>query len=153
MGYATHRHVFSVIIQVGSNAYVTARHNVNYMSDHFPHSNMSHSSNAELSWLHTLLAKSQIKEGSVSSAKSASDIEDVSLYCAESFVEGVGTPQIFLNDNQPSDKGTDINQEVQIALQQLAIPVRATAKSKTDTGDASFLKLEFISFPRFYLTC
>ena len=131
---------------------MTARHDVSYVLDHFPHSNKSHSSNAEISWLHTLLAKSQNK-GSVSSDQSASEIEDVSLYCAESFVEGVGTPQIFLNDNQPSDKGTDINQEVQIALQQLAIPVRATAKSKTDTGDASFLKLEFISFPRFYLTC
>ena len=43
-----------------------------------------------------------------------------------------------------SDKGTDINQEVQIAMQQLAIPVRetrATAKSKADTEDASFLTL------------
>jgi len=42
------------------------------------------------------------------------------------------------------DKGTDINQEVQIALQQLVIPVRetrATAKSKADTTDASFLTL------------
>jgi len=47
-----------------------------------------------------------------------------------------------LNDNQTSDKGTDINQEVQIALNQLAIPVRetrATAKSTADTEDASFL--------------
>jgi len=128
----------------GSNAYVTARHNVSYVLDHFPHSNKSNSSNAELSWLHTLLAKSQNKEGSVSSDKSANEIEDVSLYCAESFVEGVGTPEIFLNDNQTSDKGTDINQGVQIALQQLAIPVRetrATAKSKADTEDASFLIL------------
>jgi len=80
----------------------------------------------------------------VSSDKSASEIDDVSLYCAESLVEGVGTPEIFLNDNQTSDKGTDINQEVQIALQQLAILVRetrATAKSKADTEDARFLTL------------
>ena len=62
----------------------------------------------------------------MSSDKSASEIEDVSLYCAESFVEGVGTPEICLNDKQNSDKGIDINQEVQIALQQLAIPVRET---------------------------
>jgi len=80
MGYATLRHVFGAVIQVRSNAYVTARHNVSYVLNHFPHSNKSHSSNAELSWLHTLLAKSQNKEGSVSSDKSASEIEDVSLY-------------------------------------------------------------------------
>ena len=110
---------------------MTARNNVNYVLDHFPHSNKSHSSNAELSWLHTLLAKSQNKEGSVSSDKSASEIEDVSLYCAESFVEGVGTPEIFLNDNQTSDKGTDINQEVQIVLLQLAIPVRETCSTES----------------------
>jgi len=146
---ATLRHVFGSVIQVGSDAYVTARHNVSYVLDHFPHSNKSHSSSAELSWLHTLLAKSQNKEGSVSSDKSASEIEDVSLYCAESFVEGVGTPEICLNDKQNSDKGTDINQEVQIALQQLAIPVRetrATAKSKADTEDASFLTLSSLHF-------
>ena len=62
----------------------------------------------------------------------------------QKFVEGVRTSEIFWNDNQTSDKGTDINQEVQIALQQLAIPVRetrATAKSKADTEDASFLTL------------
>ena len=114
------------------------------MLDHFPHSNKSHSSNAELSWLHTLLAESQNKEGSGSSDKLASEIEDVSLYCAESFVEGVETHEIFLNNNQTSDKRDEINQEVQIALQQLAIPVRetgATAKSKADTEDASFLSL------------
>ena len=67
----------------------------------------------------------------MSSDKSASEIEEISLYCAKSFLEGVGTPEIFLNDNQTSDKGTDVNKEVQIALQQLAIPVsetRATAK-------------------------
>ena len=49
-----------------------------------------------------------------------------------------------MNDNQTSDKGTDINQEVQIALEQLAIPLRetrATAKSKADTEDISFLTL------------
>jgi len=147
MRYATLRHVFGAVIQVGSNAYVTARHNLIYVLDHFPHSNKSHSSNAELSWLHTLLAKPQNKEGSVSSDKCASKIEDVSLYCAESFVEGVGTPEIFLNDNQTSDKGTDINQEVEVALQQLAILVgetRATAKSKADTEDAGFLTLSSI---------
>jgi len=80
----------------------------------------------------------------VSSDKSASEINDGSLYCAESFVGGVGTPEIFSNDNQTCDKGTDTNQEVQIALQQLAIPVqetRATAKSKADTEDASFQTL------------
>jgi len=62
----------------------------------------------------------------------------------QKFVEGVRTSEIFWNDNQTSDKGTDINQKVQIALQQLAIPVRetrATAKSKADTEDASFLTL------------
>ena len=69
------------------------------MLDHFPHSNKSHSSNAELSWLHTLIAKFQNKEGSVSSDKSTSEIEDISLYCTESFVKGVETPEIFLNDN------------------------------------------------------
>ena len=63
MGYATLRHVFGAVIQVRSNAYVTARHNVSYVLNHFPHSNKSHSSNAELSWLHTLLAKPQNKEG------------------------------------------------------------------------------------------
>jgi len=95
MGYATLRHVFGAVIQVGCNAYVTARHNVSYVLDYFPHSNKSYSSHAEFSWLHTLLAKSRNKEGSVSSDKSASEIEDVSLYCAESFVKGVGTPEFF----------------------------------------------------------
>ena len=49
-----------------------------------------------------------------------------------------------MNDNQTSDKGTDINQEIQIALQQLAIPVpetRATAKSKADNEDDGCLIL------------
>ena len=52
-----------------------------------------------------------------------------------------------MNDNQTSDKGTDINQEVEVALQQLAILVgetRATAKSKADTEDAGFLTLSSI---------
>jgi len=48
MGYATLRHVFGAVIQVGSNAYATARHNVSYVLDHFPYSNKSHSSIAEL---------------------------------------------------------------------------------------------------------
>jgi len=150
MGYATLQHVFGAVIQVGSNAYVTARHNVSYVLHHFLHSNNSHSSNAELSWLHTLLAGSQNKKGSVSFNKSASEIEDVSLYCAESFVERVETHEIFVNDNQTSDKGSEINQEVQIALQQLVIPVRetrATAKSKADTEDASFLSLSSLHSP------
>ena len=55
IGYATFQHVFGAVIHVGSNAYVTARHNVSYVLDYFPHSNKSHSSNAESSWLHTLL--------------------------------------------------------------------------------------------------
>ena len=113
IGYATLRHVFSVVIQVGSNTYVTTRHNVSYVLDHFPHSNKSHTSNAELSWLHIPLSQSQNKGGSMSSDKFASEIEDIPLYCVDSFVEGVKTPGIFLNDNQTSDKGTDINQEIQ----------------------------------------
>ena len=85
----------------------------------------------------------------MSSNKSASEIEDMSLYCAESFVEGVGTPEILLNDNHTSDKGNDINQDVQIALQQLAIPVRetrATTKSKAVDEDNSFLTMMMIAF-------
>jgi len=65
--------------------------------DHFPHSNKSHSSNIELSWLHTLLAKSQHTEGLVSSVKSVSEIEDIFLYCAEDFFDTLSA-----HSNHPS---------------------------------------------------
>jgi len=142
MGYAKLRHVFGAVIQVGQRLCdSTSRCKLCVAS--FPSfQQVTFLKCCELSWLLTLSSYSQNKEGSVSSDKSASEMEYLSLYSAESFVEGVGPPEIFLNNNQTYDKEIDINHKEQIALEQLTIPVfEATAKSKADNEDDSFLTL------------
>jgi len=137
LGFGTLRKVFGAILQIGTSSFLSARDNVSYITDNFPHTNKSQSSNPELTWLQSLLqSQNRLMQDTVSTEQISREIEDTFLYCLDAPADGVGTPEIFDTGEDAGSIFTQ-NSEVQHALEHLAIPVRMTRSATMPKVDAT----------------